>query len=136
MKDHIPGRLFLGAASFAVLGLSGCASMRPISSTPPLAKIVLKSAHDERAFAGLLPPTPFHVILPPGEYHPTYEDDGAYYYPAPTKVVVNDLTSSFADGGIYVSRGGNSPSGWYYIAIDENGSSINSGLFKAPIPWK
>ena len=132
MKDVIPCRLFLVAASLAVLGLSGCASMRPISSTPPLAKIVLKSAHDERAFQGVLPPTPFHVILPPGEYRPTYEDDNAYYYPAPTKLVINDLTSNFADGGIYVSRGSNTPTGWYYIAVDENGSSVNSGAFKTP----
>jgi hypothetical protein len=133
MRDHISGRLFLVAASFAVLGLSGCASMRPISSTPPLPKIVLKSAHDERAFQGILPPIPFHVLLPPGEYHPLYEDDNAYYYQAPSKVVVNDLGSSLYDGGIYVSRGANTPTGWYYVSEDENGSAINSGLFKTPL---
>jgi hypothetical protein len=136
MSDHIRGRLFLVAASLAVLGLPGCASMRPISSTPPLPKIVLKSSHDERAFQGVLPPTPFHVILPPGEYRPLYEDDSAYYYQAPTKVVVNDLTSSLYDGGIYVSRGSNAPTGWYYIGQYENGSSINSGVFKTPLPLK
>ena len=67
------------------------------------------------AIAGILPPIPYHVILPAGEYHPLYEDDQAYYYQAPSKVVVNDLSSALFDGGIYVLRGTTAPRGWWHL---------------------
>ncbi len=102
-------------AGLALFTLAGCASMRPLSSTPPIPKLVLKAPFDVKAWAGVLPPVPFHVILPPGEYRPVSEDGDSYYYQAPSKVVVNDLVSSMFDGGIYVARGSTTPTGWYYM---------------------
>jgi hypothetical protein len=114
--------------------LTGCgATMRPISSTPPVPAIVLRSSYDARGVAGLLPPVPFHVILPSGEYRPLYEDDQSYYYQAPTKLVVNDLTSLLYDGGIYVQRGTTRPTGWYYICDD---GTQQWGKFDGSLPLK
>jgi len=81
----------------------------------------------------LLPPIPFQVILPAGEYRPLYEDDQVYYYQAPSKVVVNDLTSLLYDGGIYVQRGSTTPAGWYYICAD---GTQQSGTFSTPLPTR
>lgn len=106
------------AASLAVFMLAGCATLRPISSKPPVPKLVLSTPFSVTAWEGLLPPTPFKVILPAGEYRPLYEDDQAYYYQAPSKVVVNDIVSSMYDGGIYVLRGTTAPRGWYYVCED------------------
>ncbi len=119
--------------SVGLLTLAGCATMHPITSTPPVPKIVLSAPYDSRAFAGVLPPVPFHVVLPPGEYRPLYEDDQSYYYQAPSKVVVNDLVSSLYDGGIYVQRGTTTPTGWYYSCDD---GSIKWGTFSTRLPLK
>jgi hypothetical protein len=107
--------------------------MHPITSTPPVPSIVLRAPYNARGVAGLLPPIPFHVILPAGEYRPLYEDDQVYYYQAPSKVVVNDLTSLLYDGGIYVQRGSTKPTGWYYICED---GSQQSGTFSTPLPTR
>jgi hypothetical protein len=93
------------------MAMVGCATMRPISSTPPMAKIVLTqpfTAHDGLA----------KVILPAGEYHPLFEDDRFYYYQAPTKIVVNSLFSKMLDGGIYIKREGGPLRGWYFVQDD------------------
>jgi hypothetical protein len=116
-----------------IVTFSGCATMRPISSPPPRAHIVLGSPYTATGWSGVLPPIKFSVILPPGEYRPLYEDDQYYYYQAPSKVVVNDLTSLMFDGGIYVARGTTSPRGWYYI--DQDGAQ-NFGRFNSPPPTR
>ncbi len=123
------------AAGLTLFALAGCAgaSMRPLSSRPPVAKIVLAAPYDAPAWAGVLPPVKYHVILPPGVYRPLYEDDNAYYYQAPSKLVVNDLVSSLYDGGMYVERGATAPRGWYYV--DEDGT-LTSGAFRTPPPVK
>lgn len=107
--------------------------MRPISTPPPLAKFVLPAPFSVTAWSGVLPPLPYRVILPAGEYRPLYEDDQVYYYQAPSKVVVNDLSSLLYDGGIYVARGSTRLLGWYYI--DEDGTQ-KSGEFKTPPPTR
>ena len=135
MKHALTRPLLLAAAALAFATLAGCATMRPLSSKPPLARIVLPAQFDNKAWAGLLPPLPYHVILPPGEYRPLYEDDQYYYYQAPSKVVVNDLSSSLYDGGVLVARGTTRPYGWYYVDSTENGS-INEGPFSKPLPAK
>jgi hypothetical protein len=119
------------AAGIAIFTLAGCAgaTMRPISSKPPVAKIVLSAPFSVSAWSGILPPVKYGVILPAGEYHPLYEDDQFYYYQAPSKVVVNDLVSLMFDGGIYVQRGSTAPGGWYYV--DQDGSQV-SGAFSTP----
>jgi len=118
-------------ASLAVLALAGCATMRPLSSKPPLAKIVLSVPFTSSGWSGILPPVKYGVILPAGEYRPMYEDDQYYYYQAPAKVVVNDLTSLMFDGGIYVTRGTTTPRGWYYVGED---GTQTFGKFQTPLP--
>ena len=135
MKHAILRPLLLSAICLALVTLAGCATMHPLSSKPPLSRIVLPAQFDNKAWAGLLPPLPYHVILPPGEYHPLYEDDHYYYYQAPSKLVVNDLSSSLFDGGVLVARGTTTPYGWYYIDVTQNGS-INEGAFSTPLPAK
>lgn len=130
MKCPLPA----AASCFAtLLVFAGCAAptMRPISSKPPVAKIVLAAPFSVSAWAGLLPPVRYGVILPAGEYHPLYEDAQFYYYQAPSKVVVNDLVSLLYDGGMYVQRGSTAPLGWYYVS--EDGTQV-SGAFKTPPP--
>jgi hypothetical protein len=125
---------FTGAA-LAVIALAGCASgtMRPLSSKPPVAKIVLPAPYAASGWSGVLPPIKFRVLLPAGEYRPLYEDDQSYYYQAPSKVVVNDFVSLMFDGGIYVARGTTTPLGWYYI--DQDGTQTY-GRFDTPPPTR
>lgn len=121
-------------ASLAIFILGGCAAtMRPISSKPPVAKIVLSAPFYVSAWAGYLPPIKYSVVLPAGEYRPLYEDDQFYYYQAPSKVVVNDFTSLLLDGGVYVPRGSVKPLGWYYV--DQDGTQT-SGQFSTPPPTR
>ena len=133
MNHSIPRRFLFIVAGLAVCALAGCATLRPLSSKPPLARIVLSAPFSSSAWSGLLPPIKYSVILPAGPYHPLFEDDDNYYYQAPTKVVVNDLSSFMFDGGIYVRRGTSTPRGWYYV--DHDGSQ-NFGQFKTPPPTR
>jgi hypothetical protein len=122
----------LAMMTLAVCAFAGCAAtMRPISSKPPLARMILAQPFTATGWVGILPPTKFDVILPAGEYRPLYEDADYYYYQAPSKVVVNDLTSLMFDGGIYLARGTTTPRGWYYV--DQDGSQV-FGQFKTPPP--
>jgi hypothetical protein len=139
MNTTLPREVRVIMAGLALLALASCASMHPITSTPPIPKIVLKAPFDVKAWAGYLPPIPFHVILPPGEYRPVSEDGQSYYYQAPSKVVVNELVSSMFDGGIYVARGSTTPTGWYYNdpTVDTSQeSSLKWGAFKTLPPAK
>jgi hypothetical protein len=122
-------RFLAGLAICALAAGCATASMRPISSKPPLAKMTLSSPYTATSWSGILPPIKTDVILPAGEYRPLYEDADYYYYQAPSKVVVNDLTSLMFDGGVYVARGATIPSGWYYVGQD--GSQV-FGQFKTP----
>jgi len=133
MKRSIFPRLLHLVAGVAILTFAGCATLRPISSPPPRARIVLTAPFTSSGWSGLLPPIKYSVILPAGEYRPLYEDDQYYYYQAPSKVVVNDLTSLMFDGGIYVARGTTTPRGWYYV--DQDGAQ-NLGRFNAPPPTR
>jgi hypothetical protein len=134
MHHAIARRLLIIVAGLALFVLAGCATMRPISSPPPLAKIVIPAPFSTAAWAGYLPPIKYTVILPAGEYRPLYEDDQYYYYQAPAKVVVNDLVSTLYDGGIYVARGSTTLGGWYYT--DEENGCQRSGQFSAPPPHR
>jgi|SRR5665647_764467 len=88
--------------------ITGCTSLRPLSSKPPESAIVLKSP---AKFPGFL----YTVTFPAGEYRPLYEDDGGYYYQAPAKVIGHDIISYMFDGGLYVERAANEPTQWYII---------------------
>jgi hypothetical protein len=104
----------LTALLFAVLIsviLTGCASMKVISSTPPV-KVILVEKPVEFRF-GLAT----KLTMPAGEYKPTLEDNSGYYYQAPTKLVARDILSYVADGGLIIKRGEKIPTRWY--AIDE-----------------
>jgi hypothetical protein len=90
------------------LFLTGCTSLRPISSKPPESAIELKAP---AKFTGFL----CTVTFPTGKYLPLYEDDGGYYYQAPAKVIGHDIMSYMLDGGLYVERSTNEPTQWYII---------------------
>ena len=97
------------AALLAVFCLSGCSSMRPIASEPPV--------------PGIFVTAPFSVSIvfrsaafPAGRYLPSYEDNGGYYYQAPTKIVERGLLlNHICDGGLYVKRGTKEAKQWYVI---------------------
>jgi hypothetical protein len=103
--------------------LTGCASLRPISSKPPESKIVMKSP--VKVHSALLDTATF----PAGEYRPLYEDDGGYYYQASAKVIVHSagIVTYLFDGGIYVKRGDTEPTDWYFI--DQSGMKTMRSFF-------
>jgi hypothetical protein len=102
--------------------LSGCASMRVLSSTPPVKRLVLEKPAEFTFGLGT------KITLPVGEYKPVMEDDKGYYYQAPSKVVARDIFSYVADGGLYVRRRETVPSRWY--AIDEHNYTKTGKLNK------
>ena len=124
--------ILIAAAGAAAVVLAGCAgaSMEPLSSRPPVAKLTLAAPFKSSGWSGYMPPIRYSVILPAGVYQPLYEDSQAYYYQAPSKVVVNDLVSLLYDGGMYIMRGETQPQGWYYI--DEDGTQTSRPFKTAP----
>ena len=107
--------LFVGA----LLTIStGCASMKVISSTPPVKLIVVEKQVEFRFGLGT------KLTMPLGEYKPTLEDDSGYYYQAPSKLVARDILSYVADGGLFIKRGEKTPTRWY--AIDQQ-NYVRSG---------
>jgi len=103
-------RITIITLSLVSMLITGCTSMRPLSSKPPESAIVLKS------------PVKVGVVVafafPAGEYRPLYEDDGGYYYQAPSKVIFYDFPfSRMIDGGLYVERTATEPTQWYYIDL-------------------
>jgi hypothetical protein len=131
MNHRIARRLLFIAASLAVFTLTGCTTLRPISSKPPRATIVLSAPFTTSWWEGLLPPLKYRLSLPAGEYRPVLEDDQYYYYQSPSKIVYSNLGSSLFDGGMYVPRGATTPRGWYFV--DQDGSQ-QTGEFKTPPP--
>lgn len=130
--NPIPLRQFLFLlASVAVLTLTGCDTLRPIESKPPLEKISLGQSFTTTWKSSVMPLVKYSVILPPGEYRPTFEDDKFFYYLAPSRVIYKDLNSSLLEGGVRVARNGNTPRGWYCVSED---GTIFSGDFKTPLP--
>jgi hypothetical protein len=101
-------RIIITILGLVSLFVTGCTSLRPLSSKPPESVIVLKSP---AKFTGFL----YTVTFPAGEYHPLYEDDDGYYYQAPAKVIGHDIMSYMFDGGLYVERTTNEPTKWYII---------------------
>ena len=97
--------------AIALALLSGCASMRVLSSTPPVKGFVLEKPAEFTFGLGS------KISLPAGEYKPVMEDNDGYYYQAPSKLVARDIFSYVADGGLYLHRGETMPSKWY--AIDQ-----------------
>lgn len=104
--------VFLMLLGIMATGLAGCASMKALSSTPPVKAIVLEKSAEFRFGLGS------KISLPAGEYKPVMEDDHGYFYQAPSKLVARDIFSYVADGGVFVKRGEKAPSLWY--AIDEH----------------
>src|SRR5438309_11159261 len=95
----------------ALLG-TGCgslrqdSSLRPISSKPPESAIVLSApvtVRDQTATD----------TFPTGKYRPLYEYRGGYYFEAPTKVLVVDVSVFGYDGGFYCARWASEPTRCY-----------------------
>jgi hypothetical protein len=109
--------------------LTGCShlhqgsSFRAISSTPP-ASIELTapaSVSDQGAT----------TTFPVGKYRAVYEDDHAYYFEAPGKVLVDDIATYAFDGGVYVIKGERAPTHWYVIR--PNGRRTMGRFKNAPL---
>jgi hypothetical protein len=107
-NEHVIMKTVLFWVLALTLSVTGCSSLRPISSKPPESAIELKAP---AKFDGLL----YTVTFPPGIYRPLYEDDGGYYFEAPAKVIGHDIASYMLDGGLYVERSTNVPTQWYII---------------------
>jgi len=97
---------------FLVIGTAatfvGCASVKPLQSTPPAKAIVLSEAISMRSLG-------IETILPSGTYVAVMEDDDGYYYKAPEKLILNDTATQLADGGLYLKRGTGVPTHYYYV---------------------
>jgi hypothetical protein len=91
--------------------LTGCSSMRALTTTPPFKGFVLEKPAEFTFGLGT------KMSLPAGEYKPVMEDDHGYYYQAPSKVVARDIFSYVADGGLYLRKEEAIPTHWY--AIDQ-----------------
>jgi len=96
-------------AAILAAALTGCSSMRVLTSTPPVKSFVLEKPAEFRFGLGT------KLTLPVGEYKPVMEDNSGYYYQAPTKIVARDIFSYVADGGVYLRRDESFPSHWYAI---------------------
>jgi hypothetical protein len=111
------------AAVLAVVALTACSSLRPITSDPPASAVLLFAPFSIEQFS--------KATFPSGEYRALYEDDGGYYYQAPTKIVANALFSYLYDGGLYVKRGATEPTDWFVIG---QGGRITMGPLTAIPP--
>jgi hypothetical protein len=127
-KARLTNVIFL--AAMAALVWSGCASLKTISSTPPVKMIVLDKPV-EFTF-GLVT----KLSMPAGEYKPVLEDNYGYYYQAPSPLAARDIVSYVAQGGLIIKRGETKPSKWY--AFDDlgggNGNYIKRGKLPANFP--
>ena len=117
-------RIFIIIFSLLGLLITGCSSLIPISSKPPESAIVLKAPVKFIGFS-------YTVIFPAGEYRPLYEDDGGYYYQAPTKISGHKIVSYMFDGGLYVRRTNTEPTQWYIID-PENGKKTMGRCYSLP----
>ena len=110
-------------ALLGILGLTmvlaGCASLRPLASTPPAAVIELTEPVTIRYMLQ------GDTILPAGEYRATLEDNGGYYYAAPAKLIRNDTVGWQLDGGLYLKKGAQKPT-YYYVV----GQHHATGLYR------
>jgi hypothetical protein len=102
----------------ALLGV-GCASLRPLASTPPAAVIELTEPMTIRYMLQ------GDTILPAGEYRATLEDNGGYYYAAPAKLIRNDTVGWQLDGGLYLKKGAQMPTHYYVV-----GQHHATGLYR------
>jgi hypothetical protein len=107
-------------ATIAAIVLPGCASMRVLSSAPPVKAIVVEKPLEFTFGLGT------KLTMPVGDYKPVMEDNNGYYYQAPSKLVARDIFSYVADGGLYVKRGETNPCRWY--AIDERNFTKTGNL--------
>lgn len=124
-------RSLIVLATVAAFAFTGCDSLRPIASTPPLEKVDLAQPFTTAWKNPVVPLVRYSVILPAGEYHPILEDEKFYYYQAPSRVIYKDLNSSLLEGGIRLAHGSTIPRGWYCVGED---GTMFIGDFKTPLP--
>lgn len=89
--------------------LSGCASMRPLQSTPPASAFSLPAPFTVHYVLGS------ETILPAGRYVPAFEDDRGYYYQAPAKIIGNSTAVWLWEGGLFIPKGADTPDRYYTI---------------------
>jgi len=108
----------LGILGLAMV-LAGCASLRPLASAPPAAVIELTEPVTIRYMLQ------GDTILPAGDYRATLEDNGGYYYAAPSKLIRNDTVGWQLDGGLYLKKGSQKPTHYYVV-----GQHHATGLYR------
>ena len=106
-----------------VLALTGCSTLQPLHSKPPVAKMVLSQPFEADGFM-------FHLTMPAGDYLPLYEDGRLYYYQAPSQIAIRTIAKEDRDGGFYTQPGMKNPTGWWYF--DEEGTKNNGKLGGTP----
>jgi hypothetical protein len=96
----------------SVVLLASCATpIKPISSTPPAAKLRVNKPFS--CGDGVI------IIksdMPAGIYTPKYEDDKGYYYDAPQKITGWDsFWATMSEGGLYMEKESHYPEQIYII---------------------
>jgi hypothetical protein len=86
----------------------GCASVRHLQTTPPAKTITLPEAVTMKSLG-------IETILPSGTYVAVMEDDDGYYYKPPEKLILNDMATQIADGGLYLKKETVVPTHYYYV---------------------
>jgi hypothetical protein len=102
------------------VGEKRSSALRPVTSKPPAAVIVLSEPVSTRAMNGT-------ATFPPGEYRPMYEDTRGFYFETSSQVLVEDVASYRYEGGLYVAHGSTEPARWYLI---RPGARPTVGKFK------
>jgi len=121
MKRFVRFEMLTGAiAALVVLLLTGCSSIRPVTSTPPASAIVVSEPFTVHELT--------RANFPSGEYKPVFEDNDGFYYQAPTKIIANLMFTYVGDGGLYLKKGEKEPSQWYFIT---DGGHITRGDLSA-----
>ncbi|MDR3402610.1 MAG: hypothetical protein P4L99_08935 [Chthoniobacter sp.] len=111
--------VFLLLASLVASVTTGCTTLQPLHSKPPLAKIILPQPFDGDGFM-------FHLHMPAGEYLPLYEQGTTYYYQAPSKIAIRTIATDYQDGGFFVEAGTKVPHGWWHF--DDEGNKTDGYL--------
>ena len=105
--------MFLKLSALATIALlASCASpIRPLASTPPVAKLRVNKPFSCGDGVILI-----KTNMPTGIYTPKYEDDKGYYYDAPQKVTGWDsFWATMNEGGLYLEKDSTTPKQIYVL---------------------
>lgn len=104
--------------------LASCAAPKPLSSTPPAKKLVVKESFTWGDGAMMK-----RMTFPAGDYLPKFEDRNGYYFVAPgAGIRVLDIPMAYdVEGGMIWKRNGDKPTQLYHTTPVTK--------MRAPLPW-